>query len=468
VKIRLLLPLFAAYALLDFLLIPNNRPILFPVSADDYRNLSSTLASLPKFPVRPVSTAAISVAAQLGQGFFYILLQVLTLLYAALALAFVGRLLRWRGTPLVAFLFGACLFGFPESLDWMKYTGLITNLLAGIFGTLAMLLLLRASERENRAVELGGALALFAFSVFSKEDFGLPFLVLALFLLVESPVGRRRVSAVLGGGIVIAAASLAYNNFAADSSFTQLTSVGAHAVVLSPGSVLRLLWRYAASTPYLAGVSALFCLAVLLGMASLPERRRPVLLCLAVGLSVIAPYTVLPNHFFRYYAFAPVAWELATLAVLGGIFCERLSPGRRNLAAAAALVAVALCATVTAPARHAIVEKYADLAARNRKMVNVVLANRSRIEEARDVGVLGLTGRTPWTNNRGEYFERKLGLKNRWLVFVPQTSMFFKIGWGEKEEVGSRIVVRPLSEVLAAGRIPFLEFDPAGNGRLVP
>jgi hypothetical protein len=459
--------LAASYALVDFILLPENRLTLFPFNSDDYRNLSAALSWLPRYPVRPVSTAAIALAAQVGRGFFYVVLQGLTLLSAVLVLLFVGRLLRRQISAGMTFLFGMALFSFADSLQWMKYTGLITNLLSGVFGTLAMLLLLRSAEEGGGEKKLAGALFLFALGVFSKEDFALPFLLLAIFLAWEARPVRRRMLAAFVASVVLTAASLSYNNFLAHSSFTQLTSEGPHAISFSPASVLHLFFRYASATPYLAAVSALFCGAAAFAAATLPKIRRRIFLCVVLAASVIAPYAILPNHFFRYYAFPLVVWELAAVAALGESLAAGLSPARRRFAAALSFLGAGCCVAATVASRRAIVEKYEVAAARNRRMVEVVMTHRKRIAASPVVGVMGLSGRTPWTNNRGEYFSRKLGLSNRWLVFVPQSSLFFQIGWGDGVETGSLIHVRPLSEAKDAVHIPFLEFDEAGNGHLV-
>lgn len=134
-----LLILAVAYVALDFLPIPANRVELHPLHRDDYANLARSIETLESHPPRPVCTFAITLLATAGPRAYYVALNALTIVYPALVFVFLGRLFGRSLSPVAMGIAAVLLFSFANSVEWAKYTGLMTNLLSGVFGVLALL-----------------------------------------------------------------------------------------------------------------------------------------------------------------------------------------------------------------------------------------------------------------------------------------------------------------------------------------
>ena len=63
----------------------------------------------------------------------------------------------------------------------------------------------------------------------------------------------------------------------------------------------------------------------------------------------------------------------------------------------------------------------------NKQMVDSIFANKTNLAKEQVVGIVGVEGLSPWSNNDGAYLQKKLGFGNRWVVFVDKSTMFVTV-----------------------------------------
>lgn len=167
----------AAYLFVVFALCPGTRFIGFPVHHDDFNNLAHI--SFRWYPSRPVSSFALVMLSRLGIPVYYAGLHVLIVVYAFLSIGVLRRLLQVRSVPVLLLLpVGAAMLSYEPTVEFSKYTGLLTNLLSGVFAMIAMTLMVSGSgelaDRPSRPLSVKLMVAVWVFSAlsfWSKEDF---------------------------------------------------------------------------------------------------------------------------------------------------------------------------------------------------------------------------------------------------------------------------------------------------------
>lgn len=449
---------------MDFLLIPANRVELHPLHHDDYTNLGRPLEAIWPRPARPASTLAIALLATAGARAYYVALNFLTLVYPALVILFLARLFGRNPSPFAMGVSAALLFSFPPSLDWAKYTGLMTNLLSGIFGVLALLCIHRGMTGERRNSVLALGVVFYAVSIFCKEDFVLPvFMLIGFYLTGRDTRLRRRAALALGGAAACLLLLFCYNSGIANS-FTKLATSGPYQTRLAPIELVSTFFRYLTLTRYLVAVSIILVVTAVATAVTSRESRRPILLALLMTGSLIAPYSVLPNHIAPYYPYGWLAWMAGVIGICLTILAARSS--RAPLYASYAILAV-VAVWQTQSERVMIVHWYAQESNRNERITRTLVANRAALAHFELVGVVGIAGLSPWAHSSGDYLRTRLHLDNRWIVFVPGNDMFYSLdetGPGSSDE---SVQVRSLTEIARWPELPLLVFDETGSGRLV-
>ncbi len=456
--------LAVAYAIVNQALIPFHRLLPFPIHSDDFRNLSESLSTVGAWPARPISTVALALLSMAGAPVYYAALLLLTLLYPVLVLLFLSRFFERSTSPAFVLLAGATLFAFPNAVVYPMYTGLLTNLLSEVFGAAAMLCLLSASRSSRVGLWSTAGILCFAASAFSKEDFVLPPLLLTAWLLSKPAARRRSTLAALLGLLAVTVVLAAYNHKIGGRAFTNLSHTGPYTVDFSPGSVASLFLRYLTMSRYQLAVTALSLLLALLALWRIPQWRSCVLLVCAFVILLVAPYTVLPNHVYPYYAFGWLPWQIGLAGFALVELAERSAGGRaRRVALVVTTVATLFAVGLTLRERFDVVRYYQGNQDRCRRMIEALVENHDRIAREPKVGVLGLDGLSPWSLSHAEYLRRKLGLRNEWIVFVPQSSLFYQIDEGEQPLRTPPIAVRPISALPEYSGLLFVTFDRLGR-----
>lgn len=239
------------YLLINFVLTPNT---LSPLQQDDYAMLGTGFSDMRFWIERPLSSNLVYLMGQMGPGFSYFLVNFLTVLNAGMAVFFVARLLALRFSVSVLILIGVLIFSDISAFEHGKMLGLITNLSSNFFGILALLFLLVPADDKQAAPALRvksnllGLIA-YAMSVFCKEDFLLPPLLLIAYQLLREwqlpePQRRQFLKTGLQTGIalaVLAALGMGFSFLVKNPFLAGLTGAvqgsGSYAVNISLDSV---------------------------------------------------------------------------------------------------------------------------------------------------------------------------------------------------------------------------------------
>jgi hypothetical protein len=465
----------AAYVLIVFALCPGNALIGFPVHRDDFSLLSYDTSSLGTywarghgFPPRPISALGWTALSMAGLPAYYISLQALTILYAFLSLAVLRKLLAARRMPIwMGFLVAAAALSVECAVEYSKYTGLITSLLSGVFAVGAMSLM--ASQRGRpqdgsllRAPAMAAIWTLCALSFWSKEDFVLPAILLAVYLAVEANAGTDRLRwFTLAGGTILLGALLAVYNRAGHSAFTQ-SGAGPYQADFNPLSVYRTAVAYLFMSP-VAGIATALQVSMLIWnlIAPTPVRWIRLGLVQVLILLLVLPYCVLPNHTAFYYVFNWTVWQIgAALIMLWSL------SGRAAVRWAVALIA-ALCVAVGEPGRLNIADFYRNAAQVNRNVVASLRNNAEALRPYRDVAIEGAPFLGPFASD-GHFLNMRYGLDHDWIVRVPRDSDYFRttLQLNGTAMIQGRVRTVAMEDGPRPPGIPVLKLSPDGTGVL--
>jgi hypothetical protein len=309
--------LLGLHFLVSFVLLPDNVLVSHPVHHDDYLVLGASLDAPEPIRVRPISGLLIATFGDLGPTFAYIAFNMLVVLCLWLTLRFVELFARdGSPLPLAGYAAAAILaLAFPSMVDWTKYFGLLTNLASALFGLSAMCVFATIRLEPGRALPLGlAAFVLVVLSFGAKEDFALPVLgTLAGLALAGNRVRWTIVAAAVGA---MFAGALAWNrHFGSVFVSGMRRPDDAYFVDLAPAS----LWNSFAKMFLAHGFTCTLLVAALVAVGAAlvlskggAEHKLRLLLLPAIALSVLAPYTIFPNHAFAYYGWLPAAMLAAT------------------------------------------------------------------------------------------------------------------------------------------------------------
>jgi len=426
----------AAYILVFFVLCPGTRFIATPVNHDDFSNLAHT--KYMWYAWRPVSYAVLLTLSQCGISVYYSSLHILIFIYALLSLCVLRRLLDVSNLPALVLLpVAAAMLGYEYTVEYSKYTGLITNLLSGVFAVSAMALMAtgtdappRNSTRSPGFTTITLVWIFSALSFWSKEDFLPAVLLMAAYLTWRahadgSPESRSSIRGwwVMLAGLAVEAALLFLYNRHVHSVFTETTS-GTYKPDFAPLSVLKTAFTYILMTP---GSKMVFVLAVSPlvwnGFASSPIPWSRLLAFLALCAAIALPYLCLPSHVFAYYALNWTVWEAG-----GGLLALwNLWPCIRGGTAIAILSTAFLF--VTQPGRAVIGAWYSERVEMNRHILKSLAAFRTGLESYPAVAVEGAPLYGPWFGNSGEFLKNRLQLDHVWLVRVPKDGPYWRASW---------------------------------------
>ena len=417
----------AAYILIVFALCPGNPLIGFPIHHDDFTALGSEVGFSWLGP-RPVSYVVIGALSAAGIPAYYICLHALVIAYAFFSLMFLRSLLDVpKLTQPFSLLAAAAALSFENTVEYSKYTGLITSLLSGVFAVAAMWLMVRERQRVIDALPLRWAAivaiwALVGLSFWSKEDFVLPAILLSAYLAWEA---RRDVSAhksrwlVLAVGIILLGGLMVQYNQLVKSAYTQSTS-GVYRPNFSVFSIYRTGITYLLITKVAVLASALQGLTLILNaVAPAPVRWSRLLLYQLLIASLVLPYACLPLHVAVYYALNWIVWQIGGALYLLWQMKER-RPMRWTFGALAIV-----CIILGQPGRQAVTQWYIGMAQLNRNIVSTLRAGAEELRPYRTVVVEGAPMLGPWFASRGGFLAR-CGLEHEWVVRVPKESQYYR------------------------------------------
>lgn len=314
------LVLLAIHFLINFGLLPANAIVSHPVHHDDYSGLAASIGEFRVLAPRPVWGLVNASIAELGSDRAYLALNLMLVACVFLSLKFVELFARGgRQLPTLGFIAGGALaFGFAQIVDWTKYLGLLTNLCSALPGLAALCVIATIDNEPRRARSLGAVvLVLAALSFFAKEDFALPLLIATASLAF---LRRSRWWAVMTGALAgLFALAFAFNRVVGSVFISGMRSPSdPYYIDFAPLSIASTFARTLLGSAHARWVVVFALAATLLALVARRADRALTLklaALVAIPLSLLAPYSILPNHVFGYYAFVCIAMLSATLVV---------------------------------------------------------------------------------------------------------------------------------------------------------
>jgi hypothetical protein len=466
----------AAYVLIVFVLCPGNSLIGFPVHHDDFLILAFDGPAFfaHAYPTRPVSYAGIALLGNAALPVYYLSLHVLVILYAFLSLTLLRKLLGGRPMPvLFAILVGAAALSFECVVEYSKYTGLITSLLSGVFSVGAMSLM--AAERtgsKGRAALRGPVMAaiwaLCALSFWSKEDFILPAIFLAMYLACEArwAPGAERSRQVqwfaLATGVILLGILVAVYNGLGKSVLTH-ANAGPYLADFSPLSVFHVGVAYLFMSPVASIAAALQASMFIWNLlAPAPVRWTRLLLIQVLIVLLVLPYCVLPKHTALYYDFNWTVWQIGAALILLWSVSDR-SAVRWALAAIAIL-----CVALGGPGRRNIAEWYRNSGRVDRNIVATLRTNAEALRPYRAVVIEGAPVPGPFFASTGRFLSVRYGLDHDWIVRVPKNGEYYRTTLQSLgTTVQGRVRTVAMEDEPRPVGVPVLSLAPDGTGTIV-
>lgn len=477
--LRYFLVTTATYWLINFVLTPNT---LSPLHQDDYVVLGAGYENLRWLVERPVSTNLAYFMGEMGQVFSFYLVNLLSAAIPAMVLYFVSQLFRVRLGWLSAAAFSIMVFSHLAAFEHGKYLGLITNLTSHFLGCLALIGLMHARQKPTLTSNVLAVIA-YGLSVFAKEDFLLPPLLLLVYFGADlyyqgadstpkAKVDKAREKkwwlkitlwfiALAGASILF---SLLVRNPFLAGVVGQVGNAAHYAVSFHPSvliaAFLKLTFEYSRWQTIAGGLTA-----IVLGVFW-RERRRELLLLAAIVFCLILPYALIPNHIFPYRVFAWLPW-LSALVVMGVPLLWRgeiaVFSGRKTAKAFAfALFLVPfLIGYLDRTPRLMVAGWYESAQRSNKQILDSLVANKALLGNEEVVGIVGVESLSPWSNTDGSYLRKKLGFGNRWVVFVDKSSMFYTIN---EHTAPAYLSVFSSQRLCEQPRLLVMKFDSSGVG----
>ena len=216
---------------------------------------------------------------------------------------------------------------------------------------------------------------------------------------------------------------------------------------------------------YESGESVGFSVAFALGVFW-KERRRELLLLAVIVFCLILPYALISNRVLPYRVFAWLPWLSALVVIAAGLLWrgEMTVFSSRKTAKGFGFILFLvpfLIGYLDRLPRLMVAEWYESAQKTNKQMLDSILANKAMLKKEEVVGVVGVEGLSPWSNNDGAYLQNKLGFGNHWVVFVDRSTMFFTI----KESVPpAYLSVISTQRLCEQPSLLVMKFDSSGVG----
>lgn len=385
---------------------------------------------------------------------------------------------------IISLLAAWVLFAFtPLTVSAVYKLETIVGTLSMLFGGLSMLALVRWRTSKSRRSAIA-FLGFYALSIFAKEDFALPPLLLLAWYLISdgihvSTLKNQLVAQrwlIVGLGLVLVG-FLIFNLFLIPGRafITPVNQTGnAYNMTLDPESIYAVASRYAfgmeRSTTLLffahAGASLL---ALAIG-----KKRSETLLVIAIILGLMAPYVIMPNHVFGYYGIKWLAFQ-----AIGLILLVRVIFGERNFVASIASIVIA--GWIFLPSLGEVIEhrgRFANVASYMR--TNMAISEnlyqsmkdlQPELNQFDEINVVGIGPggliHTPWQGN-GEtafYLRTDWGLAPSWKLYVTSAGPKYRLT--PAGDVATSVKVAPIDELPVDPSTPVLMIGRDGSASLV-
>jgi hypothetical protein len=410
-------------------------PSSIPAHHDDYANYALASGGLTWSWNRPLSTWAIYIFSSMGPEYLSWAVRIFTATYVFLCWKILVQVLQPRQYWITLVLFAVASLSSPIVAEYARYTGMVTHMMSGCLGLAAVYFVFK-DDRETSNVWLYASVALLLLSTLAKEDFILFYAFSFAYILIRSknPVKKRIIVGLIG--LAASLLMVAGAKFLAASSFLGENDVHSpYFIDISVTSVAATVWRYLTGTGHstmighgrIVAAAIVFSGIVALYVLVRDKQIPKTLYIVGAALTLIAPYSVLPNHVNPYY-------ELIWLPfIIGGVYVALTELLKINSAnSISAYVTCALLATITillyvvdTPGRSAIANWYNVIALDNTRVLKQLDENKTVINAAPSVCVYGAGAFSPWYMHSGQYLDTVMGLHTVWNIVVDKNSPLY-------------------------------------------
>jgi hypothetical protein len=446
--------LMAYYSVSDFL------PGSIPVHHDDYTNYSSAAAGLAWSWIRPLSNWLIFVFSSLGPDWLIWAVRIFTATYVFLCWKILIEVLQPRQYWITLVLFAMASLSSPIVAEYARYTGMVTHMMSGCLGLAAVYFLFK-DDREDSGIWLYVSVMLLLLSALAKEDFILFYVFSFAYVLLRSKKAIKKRAMIGLIGLAVSVMMVAGAKFLAASSFLGTSDAqSSYFFDTSPTSVATTVWRYLIGAGHPAMTvhgqiiaTVMIFSSILTLILILRDRVVPkTLYVVGAALTLIAPYSVLPNHVNAYYELIWLPFIIGSVYVaLAEVINTSAATPRRAYLACAALAALCVSLNVVdAAGRASVAHWYDAVGSDNAKVFKHLEDNRGAINSAPSVCVYGANAFSPWYMHNGQYLETVMGLHTIWHIVIDKsTPLYPGFQQGAASSKG-RVIVSDTSEANAS------------------
>lgn len=446
--------LMAYYSVSDFL------PGSIPVHHDDYTNYSSAAGGLAWSWIRPLSTWLIFVFSSLGPDWLIWAVRLFTATYVFLCWKILIEVLQPRQYWITLVLFALASLSSPIIAEYARYTGMMTHLMSGCLGLAAVYFLFK-DDREDNDSWLYVSVMLLLLSTLAKEDFILFYVFSFVYVLFKSKKAIEKRALIGLIGLSVSLMMVAGAKFLAASSFLGASDAQSpYFIDTSPTSVATTVWRYLMGAGHPAMkvhgqiiATAMIFSSILALIVILRDRVIPkTLYVIGAALTLIAPYSVLPNHVNAYYELIWLPFIIGSVyvALAEAMNTSAATPPRAYLACA---FFAALCVplnVVDTSGRSSVAHWYDAVGSDNAKVFMHLEDSKAAINAAPSVCVYGANAFSPWYMHSGQYLETVMGLHTVWNIVIDKSSSLYPGFQQGAASSKGRVVVSDTSEANAS------------------
>jgi len=434
-------------------LLPNS----IPIHHDDYNNYSFLANGVAWSWIRPLSTWLIFVLSSLGPDWLIWTVRILTATYVFLCWKILIEVVQPRQYWITLALFATASLSSPIVAEYARYTGMVTHMMSGCLGLAAVYCLFKDDRQENDTWLYVSA-ALLLLSTLAKEDFILFYAFSFAYILFKSKKALNKRLLVGLVGLAISLLIVAGSKFIAASPFLGISDAQSpYLVDISPSRVAATVWRYLRWDEHpvmmVHGLiismtlifSSIVAMIVLLRDRTLPKT----LYIVGAVLTLIAPYSVLPNHVNPYYELIWLPFIIGSVYVaLTELLNMNTVTRPRTYLVCAALAALVIPLYLTdTPRRFSVGHWYDTLESNNSKVFKLLEDNKVAINAAPSACVYGADSFSPWYMHGGQYLDSVMDLHTVWNIVIDKTSPLYPGFLQGAAFSRGRIVVTDPSEV---------------------
>ena len=446
----------AIFYLMTYYTVSNFLPSSIPVHHDDYTNYSSAGAELAWTWVRPLSTRLILLFSSLGPDWLIWAVRIFTATYVFMCWKILIEVLPPRQYWITLMLFAVASLSSPIVAEYARYTGMATHLISGCLGLAAVYFLFK-DDRAQNDTWLCISVMLLLLSTLAKEDFILLYVFSFAYVLLKSKKAIKKRAVVGLIGLAVSLMMVACAKFMSASSFLGVSDAqSSYFIDTSPTSVATTVWRYLSGAGHPAMkvhgqiiATAMVFASILALIVILRDRVLPkTSYVIGAALTLIAPYSVLPNHVNAYYEliWLPFIIGAVYVALTEAMNTSAAKPRRAYLASA---FFAALCIPlniVDTAGRSSVAHWYDAVGSDNAKVFKHLEDSKAAINAAPSVCVNGANAYSPWYMHSGQYLETVMGLHTVWNVVIDKSSPLYPGFQQGAASSKGRVVVSDTSE----------------------